>query len=211
MSQSPQPTPPPGSPEHDPYAFILNPQKPSRPPVKLLPSGDSTLQRAAIFGGGLVVLLIVFAIIMSFVSQAGHAGTQDIIAVAQEQTELARIATAATGNATSLAAQNLAANLQISMTSAQGQTSDYLKAIGHKVSAKTLQLKASKTTDTTLSNAKDAGTYDSTFTSLVQTELATYEQSLRTAYSKKPGPKGEAMLNAQYAAAKLLDTQSHQN
>jgi hypothetical protein len=188
----------------------MNPQKPPKPPMKLLPTGGSPLQRLAIFGGGLVVLIILIAIVAGMLGKSGQAGTNDIIAVAQEQTELARIAADAGDNATALATQNLAHNLELTMTSAQSQTVDYLAQNGHKLGSKTLGLKHSAGTDTTLQNAHDAGTYDSTFVSLVQTQIAAYEQSLRTAYNAKPGPKGEAMLNSQYQAAKLLDTQSHQ-
>lgn len=208
---APSTPPQPGEPGHDPYGFILNPEKPAKPPMKLLPSGNSTLQRAAIFGGGLAVLLILVIVVMSFVSKGSQTGTEDIVAVAQQQTELARIATDGTENATSSTTKNLAANLQASMTSAQQQTVAYLKTTHHKVSTKTLSQKKSSTTDTTLQNAKDAGTYDSTFTNIVQQDLTAYAAQLETAYKTKPGPKGEALLNSQYEAAKLLNTQSQQN
>ena len=205
-AQNPQP----GQSGHDPYGFIMNPQPPAKRPTKLLPSGDSPLQRLAIFGGGLVVLIIIFAIVMSFIGKSGQVGMDDVITVAQEQSELLRIATAAGEDTSSLATQNLASNLALSMQSAQNQTVAYLKENGHKVGTKTLALKRSTATDTTLQNAKEAGTYDSTFRGIVQTELTDYESSLTKAYRAKPGPKGEAMLQAQFNAAKLLETQSKQ-
>ncbi len=204
------PAPQPGTPGHDPYDFILNPQRPAKPPVRLLPTGNSTLQRVAIAGGGLVVLIILFAIVASILGNSGKSGTTGITTVAQEQTELARIATDGVLNATSPTAQNLASTVQVTMTSAQAQTVAYLTSTGHKLSTKTLALKQSATTDTTLQNAKAASTYDAAFTTIIQSELTSYETSLRTAFVAKPGPKGQALLQSQFNAAKLLDTLSHQ-
>jgi hypothetical protein len=193
------------------YDFIMNPGKPPKPPTKLLPSGNSTFQRALIFGGGVVFVIVLIIIIGSALSKSGQKSTNDLVDVAQEQTELVRIATDGTINAKSQAAQNLASNVLASMTSAQTQTVAYLQDNHHKVGTKTLALKSDETATTTLTNAKEAGTYDSAFTSIIQQDLNTYATALKRAYDDKPGPKGKAMLNAQYAAAQLLNKQSQQN
>lgn len=204
---NPTQTPPPTG---DPYEFIMNPAKPPKKPAVNL-GGQSTLQRVAIFGGGLVILIILVVIVAGLISSSGKAGTEDLVAVAQEQTELARVATDGTQNATSQATQNLAGNVSLSMTSANAQLLAYLKTTGQKVGTKTLTIKHTATTDTTLANAKTDSTYDTAFTTIIQADLASYTAELQKAFKANPGPKGKALLSSQYDAAQLLMTQSKQN
>jgi hypothetical protein len=210
--QNGQYQPAPQAPQNgNPYEFIMNPGKPPKPPTKLLPTGNSTLQRALIFGGGVFVVIVLIIIIGSALSKSGQKSTNELIAVAQEQTELARIANDGTINAKSQATRNLAGNVLASMTSAQAQTVEYLQKNHHKVGTKTLALKQDAAADTTLLTAKEAGTYDSAFTGIIQQDLNAYAASLKKAFDAKPGPEGKALLNAQYQAAQLLNKQSQQN
>jgi hypothetical protein len=63
----PQPAPAgepePASPPQTPYAFITDPQNPLKAAPSALLNGRSLLARVAIFGGGVVGLLIVFSIL----------------------------------------------------------------------------------------------------------------------------------------------------
>lgn len=200
--------PQPGTPGHNPYEFIMNPEKPAKKPVAL--AGNSLTQRLLIAGGGLVILIILVIVVASLITSGGKEKTTNFLAIAQEQTELVRIASDASTHVTSIPAQNLAQNVQASVASQNGELLAYLKKTGQKVSPAQLTLKHSKTTDATLTAAQENNTYDTAFKTVIQADLDTYMASLKKAYKLNPGPNGNALLSKQYDAAALLKTQSKQ-
>jgi hypothetical protein len=196
------PNPVPGEPGHDPYDFIFNPQQPAK--KTLLPRGNSMLQRIAIFGGGFVLLVIIIAIFASVLGSGGKTKSEDLITVAQDQTELIRVATDGAQNTTTLPMQNLAQDVLASITSDKTTLLTYMKGNGQKVSAKQLTLKHTSSTDTTLSTAKENSTYDSAFKDIIQSDLNAYQAAIQKAYNANPGPKGKALLTKQFDSAGLL-------
>jgi hypothetical protein len=168
------------------------------------------LQRVAIFGGGLVLLLILVIVFVSILTSGGKEKTQDLLTIAQEQTELIRVATDGTTHATTQPMQNLAQNVQASITSDNVALLAYMKNTGQKVAPKQLVLKHNNTTDTTLTTAQENSTYDSAFKDVIQTDLDAYGAALHKAIDANPGPKGKAILTQQYEAAKLLYNLSKQ-
>jgi len=205
--QQPMQAPPPSSGGGGDYDFIMNPQKPSK---KILPTGNSLVQRIAIVGGGLVILLIVGIVFMSILSSDGSEKTENLLTVAQEQTELIRIATEGSKNATGLPAQNLAQTVQASITSDNSALLAYMNTQGQKVSKEQLAAKQDKTTDTTLTNAKASNTYDLAFKDIMQSDLTAYLAAVQKAYKDNPGPKGQELLSKQFDGAELLLTLSKQ-
>lgn len=192
------------------YDFIVNPLKPARKSLSLLPSGGSTLRRAGIVGAGLAILLIIVIIFASLLGGGSGGSTAALTTVAQEQTELARVATLGTAHASDQTTQNLAYNVSASLTSANGQLLTYLATNHHKLSTKALALRHSAQTDRSLAAALTDSTFDSTFTDIIQSDLNSYMQALQVAYKANPGPKGRALLNSQYQGAQLLLEQSKQ-
>lgn len=203
---SPAPVPPaPGTPGHNPYDFILNPEKPQKKPtVPLAGAGNSMMQRIAIAGGGLVILIIVAVVGMSLLTSGSKEKTASLLSIAQYQTELVRVATDASTKATSISAQNLAQDIQASVLSDNNELLAYMKNNGQKVDPKQLTLKRSKSTDTTLTTAKENNTYDIAFKEIIQSDLGSYMTALKKAYDANPGPKGKTLLSEQYDSAELL-------
>lgn len=195
--------------EGTPYDFILHPQQPAKKPLPLPLATGSKTMRIAIFGGGIAVLIIVAAVLFSILGKNGGS-FQPVIAVAEEQTELVRVATQGVDHATDQKTQNLANNVLLGVGSAKNETLNYLKTNKQKVDSKVLALKHSKETDTSLANAQSAGTFDTTFIGILQNDLSSYSHSLQAAYKANPGPKGKALLSKQFNAAQLLLTQSKQ-
>lgn len=185
----------------------MNPQQAAKKPSLL--SGGSKIQRIAIVAGVLTLLLII-GIIFASVIGGGGGNQAPMVTVAQEQTELIRIASQGTQYAVSQKTQNLANNVSVSLTSADNQLLTYLKSNHQKISTKTLALKRNTQTDTTLKNARTDSTFDSAFTDIVQKSLTSYLQSLKAAFDANPGPKGRTLLNTQYNDAQLLLQQSKQ-
>lgn len=191
------------------YDFIVNPQKPGKKSFSLLASDSSTLRRAGIAGAGLAILLIIVILFASLLGGNGNNATP-LITVAQEQTELARVASLGAQKASGQSTQNLANNVSLSLISANAQLLNYMAINHHKLSPKILSLKHSSQTDHSLEAALADSTFDSTFTDIIQADLNSYIQSLKAAYKANPGPKGRQLLSNQYNGAQLLLTQSYQ-
>jgi hypothetical protein len=197
-----QPVPP-----TDPYAFILNPEKPQRPSPL---AGGSSLKRVGIFVGILAVLIIIAAVVASSLS-GGTGKFTAITTVLQEQTELKRVATEGETNASQENTQELAYAVALSMASAEQQLTAYLSSNHQKIQPSALVLDHSKTVDAELTAALANSTYDSTFIGIIQNDLASYQRVLQTAYKADPGPKGRQLLSNQYDGATLLIKQSQSN
>lgn len=185
-----------------PYDFILNPEKPRKKPL-LASGGNSLLSRLAIIFGGVVVFVILAIIVMSLLGGKSP-NLVAMTTVAQDQTELVRVAHLADTKATAQGVANVSTNAGLSLASAQQQLLDYLAKNGLKLDKKQLSLKLDKRTDTQLQTAAAASNFDSTFVSVLETQLTTYQRDLKTAYSNTTGPKGRALLSSQYTGAGLL-------
>ena len=207
---APVQAPEPGSPGHDPYEFITNPAQAPKPAIPILVgSTSSTMQRALIAVGGLVVLIIIVIIAASLLSGGGFNATS-YETVAEEQTELIRIATLGTNQAVGQPAKNFAVSAELSLTTSQQQLLAYLQKNGHKLSTKQLALKHNAATDTQLTAAQASSSFDATFTSIMQQQLTTYLSSLKSTYASASGKTGKQLLNTDYNAAQSLLTQSKQ-
>lgn len=210
---APQAATGPQTPEQQPYnprdyGFIVDPPKTGRSLPGIPLTGGSALKRGLVFGGGIVLLIIIVVIFASLLKSPNKFTA--LTPVAQYQTELVRIASGGENSVSAQPLQNLAYNVSLSLTSDNQQLLTYLGKNGEKLDSKTLALKHSASTDTSLANAKANSTYDSTFAKIIQDDLAGYMQSLKAAYASNPGPNGRKLLNQEYLNAELLLTQSQQ-
>jgi hypothetical protein len=186
------------------YDFFMG--ETQQPKVKVrLPGGFSLGRRLLVIIGGLVVLTILI-VIVSFLF-GGSSNFTSFIAVAQDQNELVRVATEATGQTTEQPTQNLATSVQLSLTSAQQQLLTYLNTNGHTVSTKQLTATKDLKTDQQLTAAEAASTFDTVFSQVIVTNLQSYTQDLKTALSTA-GPKGAALLKSDLTGAQLLLSQA---
>ena len=199
-----QPQQPPygARPNSDPYDFIVNPG--AAPRRNRLPGGGSVVGRVIIVLGGVLVVFILFVVVKNLLV-VDTTNTALLIEVAGQQQELIHLSNKATtaplleGNT-----NNFALTAQLALTSQQQQLLVYLKANGHKLVAKQLNLQISAATDQQLTASIAASTYDATFRQVMQTKLTTYGQTLQQAYAKTTGPAGRKLLKNEYATAELL-------
>jgi hypothetical protein len=199
-----QPNLPPPTPDQ-PYDFIMDaPKTPGN--GSPLPQLNSTPKRAALFVGGLFVLLILFLIIKSLLS--GTSNFTLLVGVAQDQQEILHLTSTVTNASQqqnlSAADQNFAATTSASIGSSQTTLATYMAANKHKLNPKTLNLKVSKALDDQLVTAQANGTYDQTFQQILKGRLTSYSSDLSQAYQKTKGSKGRALLASDYSQAKLL-------
>jgi hypothetical protein len=186
---------------HNPYEFIVNPNTPKHGGNAL--GGDNFLKKIGLLVGGLVVVLIIAAVVISHFAPKGS--TPGLTAIAQRQQEIVRIATLAVTNTTGQDTKNLATNIELSVTSNQTQIVSYLASHGTKLKAKDLALDKSSQTDTLLTNATSAGTYDSVVAQTLASQLQTYESLLQTTYKQTTSKPAKQLIQSCYdSATKLL-------
>lgn len=184
------------------YDFITNPVQPTG--KKRWGGQQSTLFKIIVFGVGLLVLLIVFGIIRSALS-GGNSSTTALNAVAQQQTAVAHIAGIAKDqqgiDTTTLNSANTAA---VSVASSQAQLIAFSSSHGVKIDTKKLGLKIDVNVDNQLKTAVAAGTYDQTYSTVMQAQLKEYKQTLQQAYNQLSNPEGRNLLDDQFKQADLL-------
>ncbi len=167
-----------------------------------LPKGNSTLQRVLIFGGGLFLLIIVGLVAMSLFS-GGGSSTQ-LLGIAQEQTEIIRIADLANSERTvrSTTTKNLAASTSITVGTSRSQT---LALIGGKTpDSKILGSKKSSKTDAALAEAASNNQYDAVFTETLTTKLKAYQTNVKALYTTSKSKKEKAVLESAFNGTVIL-------
>ncbi len=186
---------------HNPYEFIMNPNAPKR---KSLGSGNSLLTRIALLLGGLVVLMIVVAVLISAIGP--KSSTPGLIAIAQRQQEIIRLTTNAKSQTTNQDTTNFITNSNVSTISSQQEVTAYLTAHGTKLNNKQLALDQNSQTDAFLSNATNANNYDNAITQTLTQQLVTYEGLLQTTFKQTSGKLAKQLLQNCYVSAnKLLE------
>lgn len=203
QSNGPSPAPPPATMPsgngQNPYDFIL---KGEGKPKRTL-GGGSLKQRIIIVGGGVLILLIIAIIFVSFLGSTSKGSSDALVKVAQEQTELARVAAIGVAKANSSETKNLAIITQLSMESSQADTVALLKKGGHKVSDKTLALLQDPNTDQQLDAADAGNSFDATFTDLLHKQLNSYRASLQSAF-KTASTTQQQLLQTSFNDATVL-------
>ena len=184
-------------PQENPYQFITDAS--NKPKGSLLPGGNSKQGRIIVAVVGLVILLIVGFVVMSLISSSGNSGKEDLLKAAQQQTELIRVSKLGIDKARDSSARNLAINTNLSLQSDQAT----LLSLS-KVSPKQLGLTRSTKTDIALTTAEQSNKFDEVFTQTIQTSLAQYQATLKSAYDHSSGKKLKTALNDMYAHAGLL-------
>ncbi len=207
-----QPQPPQPQPQFQPqvqaqpYDFITHPGEPAGGKAFTLPGSNSTGMRAVYVAGGLLVLLIAFLIVKAILNH--NPGLATMTGIAQDQQELIHLSTAASGQPSlTTTDQNFAATSQLSVGSSQAAIIKYIVGSGSKLKIKTLNLKVSSSTDAQLASAVTAGIYDQTFKTIMNSELAAYENDLKLAYNGTTDKTKRALFSSDYSQAQLLLTQ----
>ena len=196
-----QPTP--AGPENTgQYDFILShpPQKPAG-----FRRGGNTKTILAVAVGALVLIGLIWLILSLAFSGRGNS-IAPLVGIAQQQTELVRVSKAATATQQlrTQDAQNFAATAELSLTTDQQAIVSLLAKSGQKPKTKVLALKQNAKTDAALDAAKANGTYDTTFLSLMQTQLQAYQATLQQTYGSATNKTEKQTLTKAYKNAQLL-------
>ncbi|HSX31215.1 MAG TPA: hypothetical protein VLE99_04825 [Candidatus Saccharimonadales bacterium] len=189
---------------HNPYEFIVNPATPPKRPFSFSLGGGSLVKRLAVIVGGVALLVIVGSIVLSTVLPKGNAA--GLIAIAQRQQEIVRIAADATGQAGQQDTLNFVTNTQVSITSSQQQMLSYLTTHGVKISSQLLAADQDSQTDAQLDNAASANNYDAAVAQNLTAQLQAYEILLQNTYKSSSNKQTKDLLQTCYdSAAKLVE------
>lgn len=172
---------------------------------------SSTGKRIGIVAGGLVVLAVLIWVFIAVITKPVGVNTAALLAIAQKQTELARISQAPANNAVQQPTQNFAETAYLTMLTNQTAFTTYIADHGApKPSVKTLSATKNTQTDTDLQNAQAAGTYDNTYITTAKNQLTAYSQALAQAYASSKRTSERQLLQDAYNQAQLLITMSAQ-
>jgi hypothetical protein len=197
---------PPYNQQSNPYEFITNPQKPSRRAPKL---GNSMGARIAIVASILVLLIVGYIVLSSFLGRESKAQVDRLIEVGETQSELVRISALAEKQAKGTEAKNLAANTSLSMQSSQQDLKKLLngRGVGSKGLDKRFAAAKNAKTDTTLTEASRNNRFDETYTTVINKEVADYQKLLNSAFESGTVNEKKS-LQTLFQNAKLLSEAS---
>lgn len=190
---------------NDPYGFIMNPDKPPRKPVIDL-GGSGMLQRALLFGGGIIILITLLIMGMNFLNRASKAQGEKLLEVVQMQNEIVRISTAAQEKITDKDLLYRAINTQISVNSSKQDLIAALSKRKVKVDEKKLEKTQNAQNDALLVEGEQSGNFNAAYEKLLDKQLSDYQIALQAAYDGSSTTEKEVIQNS-FNQLKLLAKQ----
>lgn len=189
----------------NPYEFIFSEK---HQPKQGVFEGASMTKRIMVIVGGLIVLVVLAAILVSvFVPK--DTSLEKLTSIMQEQEEIVRVADLSSASATSVDVKNLAANVSLSVGTNATSLQTYLTAHKVKITKVLLATKQDSKTDTLLTNAKSTNTFDHTAAQTLQSLLVTYRADLNTTYRDVKGTNARKELLNSYKNADILITEAN--
>jgi hypothetical protein len=168
-------------------------------------AGMSKFMLALYGGGALVIVLVFFAIVMS-VARSGKSAPTGYLAAIKTQQEIIRISGGTDTHLTATTLRDYNATAAITMPSAQQQLITYYSKHGGHVDTKALAKYTDTSDDQSLTAAATAGTYDSAYKSIMRHLLDEYSGEIKQAAAITTSQEGRALLDSQDKSSQLLVT-----
>lgn len=189
---------------NDPYGFIMNPEKPSRPPLVNLNS-SSMLQRALVFGGLVIFIIILLIMGMNFLNRSSNAQSEKLLDVVMSQNEIVRISSSAQEKITDKDLLYRAINTQISVDSSKQELIAVLSKRKVKVDDKKLAKGQNSENDSLLVQGEQSGKFNEAYEKLLDKQLSDYQTLLQNAYDGSSTAEKEIIQKA-FNQIKLLSS-----
>lgn len=184
------------------YDFIMSASKPPKAPIGGGITKDPLIMKLLLIIGGAVGFMIIAAVgVNLFLSSKTN--LDDLVAIAQTEQEVVRVSVEGK-NANSQPIKNAAMSTQLSVKSQQQAWLTFLQKYRRKVKAEELALKKSTKTDQQLTAAQQTSTFDTTYTTVMRSQLDAYAAQLKQAYSGATNKQERTLLNSQYQGVQLL-------
>jgi hypothetical protein len=195
--QQPQ-TPAPGN----NYDFILSPEQ-KKPPLLGGKLGNNPFLAKIIFiVAGAVVLMIVLAVVVNL-AFGNRANIESMVLITQTEQEITRLSNEGS-NASSLAVKNAASNTSVTIETHKQEWLAYLSSRDKTVSEEELALKRDAAIDSRLKNATKTSTFDTTYTTVMLSQLSDYADLIRDTYDKSASSEQRQILSKHYSDVQLL-------
>lgn len=182
------------------YDFIL---KNGQAPKKGFSLPMPNLPKPILYGLGIFIGLIVFAIVASLLTSGGATNVLDYTAVQARAQEIVRVSTNVETLAQDAPTQDLATTALNVLGNEQTRLGTYLTAQHIKISTVAEAGDKNTATDTLMQNASTNGNLNSVFASYLKTQLGLYQGELQAAY-KVAGPNGKILLNSDYSSIQTI-------
>ena len=156
------------------YNYIMEHDAPKRSLLQL----NSKKQRIIFIVVVVLAILLVFMLVLSALSGGNKNSSQTLYPVAAGQADILSITKLGTVDARDIDVINLTATTQAVVSS----HSAIINTNFNKDDLKKITAMQNSDAKTTLEEAKQAGTYDKTYTTLLNNQLDVYQQALITAY-----------------------------
>jgi hypothetical protein len=161
-------------------------------------------------GTGGLVLVVLFWVFIALISGSSKSNTTSLVALAQQQNEIARVSAESAQNAVLQPTQTFAITTSLSLLSEQRAFLAYLRSLGSVPTSSILQAAHNSKTDAALKLAQTNNNYDQTYIALTQSELTSYEYNLKQTLAGTKIIKARQLLETAYQQAQLLIQQSNQ-
>ncbi len=189
------------SPAGQQYDFIMNAdQKPKRRLFNVS-SGAGKLLMFVVAGAVLIIILIV---VLSAVFGGGSAGIKEVQALAEQQTEIIRVADLGKTKARDKTTLSYVMAVKLTVNSELNQTTNFLKDNNHAVKPKDLLGGKNTATDTALKTAEQENKYDEAVTTALKEDLTAYQSAVKKQFDAASNTKEKTLLQSLYSQVSLL-------
>ncbi|HSH17977.1 MAG TPA: hypothetical protein VK978_01200 [Candidatus Saccharimonadales bacterium] len=194
--QAPQP----GNDGQSPYDFFM---EPGNSPRQSMSPG----KKMALIVGAAVALLAGLAAMIALLAGTGSPQAPQLVSVVQSQQEIVRVASEGRENVQAENLKNFSVTASTAVASQQAELTGLLAKQDIEIDKDQIELGKKPQTDQALTAALSSSTYDTTYTSIMQTELNTYEKRLEEATAASVSEGDRALLQKYTVGAQLLRMQ----
>lgn len=184
------------------FDFIMDPNRPQKPKLAGRLGGDSFITKIILLVGGALVLIITLTVVVN-IFFGDKTNTETFVGLTQRQQEIVRLS-AEGDTAVSAEIRNAAINTELSITSHQQQWLEFLAEHDRVVVPAELNLKKDTKTDSKLKIAEETSTFDTTYNSVMRTQLEDYANALKTTYDSVDNKETRTLLGDSYNDVQLL-------
>lgn len=177
----------------DNYDFIMN-QNPGNKSPLFAP--ENTKMRIAIFGVGIILLIILMIVFFSFLNAAGSKQKDNLLKVAQTQAEIIRVIKLGEKNISTSDLKDKTLTLQAVIATSQQEVIAALAARGEKANPKDLAKTQNPQTDAELENALAQARHDEAFNKILLNLLEQYSSQLNNIYNEGNASEKELATDA---------------
>ncbi len=200
------PAQPAAEPSTSPYDFFLNePKQAKKPLLPLPPKPSGRFNLIMYIAAGVIVGIIILSVILG-VANRNKGKNPSLTSIATTQQYIIYTSSSAASTLQSSDLAGFANTARDTTTTAQQQLITYLKQHGVSLNTKALSALKDTQTDNALAAAKSAGTYDASYTQIMQRLLQQYSQELDSAQRTAAGPNELKLISQDQDSVKLLQT-----